>query len=147
MIYVYFRTKRTQMDNSQKLELLFLSHNLQDGVSGGRGDSAHITIVPPHKDVTVVTPAGTPRVLDGPVRSAGRVGAITSAQDGVVDGGGRASGAGVDTARVQLEADTASVDGDTDGADLGDSGLEVGLGLFLGGTAGAEAADRVGGVG
>jgi len=70
-------------------------------------------------DVTVLTPGGTPRVLDGPGTSAF---IITSQQDGVIKKG--TASRRDDTTAVELPSSLVSFDGNGDGG-LGNSVLEL----------------------
>lgn len=82
----------------------------------------------------MVTPGGTPRVLDGPVVLS-VLGAITDGSDGVVQPGVGARRGSVDSGRVKLESETAGIDGNTSWADFGDGSLEIRFRVFSGGSA------------
>merc|ERR1712142_963117 len=112
------------------------SYNHLGGNSASRSSSntAHVVVVSVHQNVTVVTPASAPTVLDSPVRST-VFGAITDTSDGVVQSAAAASVRSVNTARVELEADSAGIDGNTDDTLFSNGGLEIRFGVLLGGTA------------
>jgi len=86
-----------------------------------------------HADVTLLTPRGTPGVLDNPVVLAS-IGTITNGEDTVVEVG--AAGAVKDTRGVELEALLVGLNGNGDGlcANSGEeSRLAVGLDVLVAG--------------
>jgi len=101
-------------------------HNLDNSVSGVAGDSAVVVSVSGHVDVSVVTPRGSPAVLDEPVVLPTH-GSVSDGQYCVVQSVGAASGLVVHTTGVELERVVAGVDGDGDRADIGDCFLQFGL--------------------
>ena len=90
-----------------------------DGVDGVVGDQALVLAVL-DADVTLLTPAGPPRIFDDPV---GRLGGhvVTDGEDTVVDLGGDA--VGHDTARVCLPR--GGVNSDGEGTDFGEGGGHI----------------------
>mmetsp|Transcript_101919 Transcript_101919/g.141653 ORF Transcript_101919/g.141653 Transcript_101919/m.141653 type:complete len:366 (+) Transcript_101919:136-1233(+) len=96
------------------------------GVRSHGGDTTVVVPVPGHHDVTRVTPASSPGVLDLPVLDTGKL-AVADDQDTVVQLGGRASGLVVHTSRVELEGRVRSIDGHRDGANGSRSLLQVRL--------------------
>merc|ERR1712142_942390 len=112
------------------------SYNHLGGNSVCRSSSntAHVVVVSVHQNVTVVTPASTPTVLDGPVRSTA-VGAIADTSDGVVQSAAAASVRSVNATRVELEANSAGIDGNTNDTLFSNGGLQIRFRVLLGGTA------------
>merc|ERR1711970_39782 len=116
------------------------THLRSNSVGWGSSNTAHVVVVSVHQDVTVVTPGGAPTVLDSPVRSAA-VGAVTDTSDGMVQSAAAASVRSVDAARVELEANSAGIDGNTDNTLFSNGGLEIRFGVLGGGTASVEGTD------
>merc|ERR1711970_512713 len=113
---------------------LYKNHLGSNSVGWSSSNTAHVVAVSVHQDVTVVTPGGAPTVLDSPVRSTA-VGAVTDTSDGVVQSAAAASARSVDTARVELEANSAGIDGNTDDTLFSNGGLEIRFGVLDGSTA------------
>merc|ERR1711970_942362 len=116
------------------------THLRSNSVGWGSSNTAHVVVVSVHQDVTVVTPGGAPTVLRSPVRSAA-VGAVTDTSDGMVQSAAAASVRSVDAARVELEANSAGIDGNTDNTLFSNGGLEIRFGVLGGGTASVEGTD------
>jgi len=116
---------------------------LHNGVRGRGGNTALVALVAGHHDEALVTPRGTPRVLDNPVVLA-RVSAITNSQDTVVQVLGRAQGLIVDTRLVELEGVVGSIDGNRDGANGGNGRLESSLRTSLDILVAGDGTTRVG---
>ena len=120
---------------------------LGNGVEGLLLDTADtLAIDGGDLDVTLITPAGAPRVTDDVVVLAGGgIGAIADSGDGVVEVG--AAGGGVhDTGLVHLEDELVGLDGDGGGGS-GNGGLELGNGVSLDVVVGRDEDLLLGGVG
>jgi len=104
-----------------------------------------VALVAGHLNVTLVTPRGTPRVLDQPVVLAA-VSAITNSQDTVVQVLGRAHRLIVDTRLVELEGVVGSIDGNGDGANGGNGGLQSSLRAGLDILVAGDGTTRVGSI-
>jgi len=83
-----------------------------------------VLFVSGHPDVSVLSPAGSPRVLDDPIVSSAGIVTPTNSQHSVVQLRSRAGGLVVDSRRVELERGLRSVDGNGSGS-LGDGLLEL----------------------
>jgi len=94
------------------------------------GDTTVVVSVSGHPDVTVHTPRGSPRVLDDPVVLS-VLRSITDDEDTMIEIGGRAARLVVDSRLVELERVEGGIDGNTDGADGGCGGLEIGFAARL----------------
>lgn len=81
-----------------------------------------VVLVSGHLDVTLVTPAGSPGVLDQPVVST-RLSSVTNSQNTVVELRGRATRLVVDTSGVELEGLVRGINGNRNRS-LGDGNLE-----------------------
>jgi len=92
-----------------------LSDDLANRESSHGGNTAHVAVVTGHEDVSVLSPSGSPRVLDDPI---GLVveGSPSDSQHSVVQLRSRAVGIRVDTRGVELERGLRSVDGDGGGS-------------------------------
>ena len=99
----------------------------EKGVVGVGGHAALVAALG-HLDVAVETPAGAPGVLDEPVVLS-VLGSVADGQHSVVQVivAIHAARLVVNAARVQLEREVAGVDGDGDGADVGDGVLHLAL--------------------
>jgi len=93
--------------------------------SGHGGNTTVVVLVSAHPDVTVLSPARSPGVLNNPViRSA--AGSPSDGQDSVIQLSGRASWLVVDSRSVQLEGSLRSVNGNRGGTNS-NLGLEIAL--------------------
>jgi len=110
--------------------------------SGHGGNTTHVVVVTGHQDVSVGTPAGSPRVLDDPV-GLSSLNTPSNSQHTVVQLGSRAVGVRVDSRSVELEGGLRSVDGDGGGSHV-DRVLQVGLGSLLDVLVGLQGGSRVG---
>jgi len=97
-------------------------HLSTDDVGSHVGDTA-LVLVADHADVALLTPRGTPGVLDNPV-GLGAVSAVTNSEDTVVEVG--TASTVEDTTRVELEAHLVSLNSNSNGDDV-DSVHEVSL--------------------
>ena len=120
-----------------------LSYHLHNGVRGSSGNTALVALVAGHHDVALVTPAGSPRVLDNPVVLA-RLVAIANSQDTMVQVLGGAHRLIVDALLVELERVVAGINSDGDGANSADGVLKIGLGASLDINKLGQGATRVG---
>jgi len=84
------------------------------GVRSHGGNSAVVLSVSGHPDVSVLSPAGSPRVLDQPVISSS-IDSVSSSEDSVIELSGRASGLIVDSSAVELEGRLRGINGNRDG--------------------------------
>jgi len=100
-----------------------VDYYLDNGVRRIGRDTAHVDITL-HSDVSLLSPGGSPGVLDLPVVG-GTISAITNNQNTVVEGSA-AGGRGQNTSGVELEDGLVGLDGDGDGSDVG-GGEESGL--------------------
>lgn len=90
--------------------------NLDNGVESIGGDTTVVVSVSCHPDVSLLSPPGSPAVLDDPVvRSSGR--SVSNNKHGVVQSVGRASGLIVHSRSVALEGVVTGIDGNRNGAD------------------------------
>jgi len=96
------------------------------GVRSHGGNTALIAGVSGHHDVALESPRRSPGVLHQPVGLAGGC-SVTNGEDTVVELSSRASWLVVDTSAVELEGRVGSINGNRDGADGRNSGLELGF--------------------
>jgi hypothetical protein len=86
------------------------------GEGGHGGNTALVVLVTRHPDVSGLSPAGSPRVLDDPIGASRRINTPSNSQDTVVQRGARASGLIVDSRGVELERRLRSIDGNRGGS-------------------------------
>jgi len=85
---------------------------------GHGGNTAHVVVIASHPDVSLVTPIGSPGVLDDPVQVVGCISTPADSEDTVIELGGRAVRIRVDSRAVELERGLRSVDGDRGGSEV-----------------------------
>ncbi len=115
------------MEEKSNFGILFLfefacsaSNSLNERIGSSRGDAAHVALVPGHLDVAVVTPLGSPRVLDQPVVLT-VFSSVADDKNAVIETIGSAVGLAVDSLGVELEGFLGSIDGNGHRAHGGDS--------------------------
>ena len=109
----------------QILRLLREYKKLNLRIRGRGGNAAHIVLVTSHFDVSLITPFFAPGVLDQPVVLAGlSISSVADSQNTVIQILGAAVGLGVHAFAVELEGGLGGVDGDGDGSNGGEGGLE-----------------------
>ena len=91
--------------------------DLDERVAGSAGHAAHVLLVPGHLDEAPVSPAGSPAILDQPVRlSRVRVHPVPHGQDPVVEVLRAALWLAVHPGVVELEALVAGINGNAAGS-------------------------------
>merc|ERR1712035_226473 len=131
------------MQNTEHKPLPLFSINLCNSVSWGGSNTTLVVPVGSHQDVSIITPSGTPRVLDSKVVLSRQV-TVSNSGDSVVQSGRTASRTDVNSTRVKLESNSTSIESNTNSTDLSQSSGQFRFRVFGGGTTVGDTSDRVG---
>merc|ERR1711992_62802 len=134
-----------KIPNINILKPPLFSINLCNSVSWGGGNTTLVVPVGSHQDVSLITPSGTPRVLDSEVVLSIQV-TVSNSGDSVVQSSRTASRTDVNSARVKLESNSTSINSNTNGTNLSQSRGQFRFRVFGGGTTVRDTSDRVGGI-
>merc|ERR1711992_381108 len=134
-----------KIPNINILKPPLFSINLCNSVSWGSGDTTLVVPVGSHQDVSVITPSGSPRVLDSEVVLSIQV-TVSNNGDSVVQSGRTASRTDVNSARVKLESNSTSINSNTNGTNLSQSRGQFRFRVFSSSTTVGDTSDRVGGI-
>merc|ERR1712241_1280261 len=133
------------MQNIEHKPLPLFSINLCNSVSWGGGNTTLVVPVGSHQDVSVITPSGTPRVLDSKVILSRQV-TVSNSSNSVVQSSRTASRTDVNSTRVKLESDSTSINSNTNSTNLSQSRGQFRFRVFGSSTTVRNTSDRVRGI-